>query len=284
MPVEQFFSLHTENFLITYDKQMLPLSMPMYHYHNSYELYYLVSGERYYFIKDKCYKINKGNLVFINTYDVHYTSSSSTSGYERYVINFKKDFLKGLAGNLNINLFECFEKPFHVIEFTEEEQLLIDSLFSSMMKESRKNGDESNPCLKSGLLYLLTLINRHDKVAVAVQTEYINSTHKTISEIAGYINNNFEKDITLDTISKKFFISPCYFSRSFKKFTGLPFIDYLNSVRIKEAQSLLQNTDLSIFETGERVGFRNATHFGRVFKKITGVSPLAYKKTKGGVK
>ncbi len=278
MPVKQFFSLHIMDFLITHDAQMLPVSMPMYHYHNSYELYYLVSGERYYFIKDKCYKISKGNLVFINTYDIHYTSSSSDSGFERYVINFKKDFLKGVAGNLNINLFKCFENPVHVIEFDEKEQVLIEALFASILKEQQEGTPESELCVKSGLLYLLSIINRHGKLSDAEHTEYINSTHKTISEITGYINSNFKNNITLELISKKFFISPCYFSRSFKKYTGLPFIDYLNSVRVREAQFLLQDTNLSVFEISEKVGFKSATHFGRIFKRLTGVSPMAYRK------
>ena len=88
--------------------------------------------------------------------------------------------------------------------------------------------------------------------------------------------------MTLQTISERFYISPYYFSRTFKQITGFTFIEYLNGVRIKEAQKLLRKTNLSIGKIAESVGYQNNTHFGRLFKKATGISPLAYRKQCSG--
>ena len=142
--------------------------------------------------------------------------------------------------------------------------------------ENKQEGYEAH--LKSALAHLLVLINRHGGTPVKETQDYMSSAHRNIMEITGYVNNHFADDINLTTISDKFFISTCYFSRTFKKIMGLSFTDYLNSVRVKEAQYLLRNKNMSITEISEKVGFKSATHFGRIFKKLTGISPLAYKK------
>ncbi|PEE73423.1 hypothetical protein COM81_28730 [Priestia megaterium] len=109
--------------------------------------------------------------------------------------------------------------------------------------------------------------------------EYHNSLHEKVSEIVRYINNHYMDLLTLHSLSKQFHISPYYLSRIYKKGTGFSFVEYLNQVRINEAQKLLKTTSLSVTSIAEKVGYENPTHFGRVFKKVTGISPLKYRKT-----
>jgi len=77
-----------ESILISYEKQTPPYNMTTNHFHDSYELYYLLSGERYYFIKDRTYHIVKGSLVFINRYELHKTLDAYIPSWERILINF----------------------------------------------------------------------------------------------------------------------------------------------------------------------------------------------------
>ena len=63
------------------------------HYHSTYEIYYLLSGRRHYFIKDSTYSVAAGDLVFINKYDVHKTSVLGSPQHERIVMNFSDAFL-----------------------------------------------------------------------------------------------------------------------------------------------------------------------------------------------
>ncbi|MGE5606892.1 MAG: helix-turn-helix transcriptional regulator [Bacteroidota bacterium] len=93
-----------------------------------------------------------------------------------------------------------------------------------------------------------------------------------------YLNEHYQEDLNLKTIQERFFISPYHFSRTFKKITGFNFIEYLNSIRTREAQKLLKDSGLPVTEISEHVGFDNLTHFGRVFKKIVGTSPTNYRK------
>ncbi|MNI72529.1 Bifunctional transcriptional activator/DNA repair enzyme AdaA [compost metagenome] len=99
-----------------------------------------------------------------------------------------------------------------------------------------------------------------------------------MTEITTYINHNYKSNLTLATISEIFFISPGYFSRSFKKITGFSFIEYLNNVRIREAQLLLRETNTKVIDIAEQSGFESIAHFGRVFKQFTKQSPNVYRK------
>ncbi|MGB3986308.1 MAG: helix-turn-helix transcriptional regulator, partial [Limnochordia bacterium] len=72
--------------------------------------------------------------------------------------------------------------------------------------------------------------------------------------------------------------SQYYLSRMFKTVTGLTLIEYLNTIRIQEAQKLLADENLSITEIASLVGYDSQTYFGRMFKRITGLTPREYRK------
>ncbi len=257
-----------------------PMEGLFHHYHNSYEIYYLYAGERYYFIKDKTYHVTRGDLVLIRPYDVHGTTSYSKSGYDRFLINFEssfiEDFLSRFGGE---SLLDCFNQDRHLIKLGFKEQHLMERLFLTMENEQKAKEEGYETFLKTALVQLLLMINRSKDQLTEGVSKYINSTHKIISEVAAYINTHYSENITLDTISERFFISPYYFSRTFKKVMRVPFAEYLNGVRIKEAQQLLRRSRMNIAEIAAATGYKSSTHFGRVFKEIVGMSPIAYKKS-----
>ncbi len=267
-----------KNFIIQKNKRNYPSSMKSYHYHNNFEIYYLCSGERYYFIKDENYHIKKGTLVLINEFDIHCTRNVENLWHERIVLNFDKEFLEEISDKLNINLFECFEKNINIIELDLYEQNYIENLLNNMYVEYTDKKENYNIYLKAATIQLLIFANRYKKNKQSEINDLSTAPNKMITKIIAHINNNYADEISLTSIAEQFFISPYYFSRTFKKVTNLSFVDYLNNVRIKEAQELLKKTDLSITIIGEKVGFKSTTHFGRTFKKITGISPFEYKK------
>ena len=130
------------------------------------------------------------------------------------------------------------------------------------------------------LSQLLFYANRNKKTVPDANDKQLQGTQKTITEIVAHINNNFQTELNLENISAEFFIDSCYLSRIFKKTVGMSFVDYINNVRVMEAKKLLTATDESIISIAENVGFKSNTHFGRVFKKVTGTSPLQYRKIK----
>lgn len=92
-----------------------------------------------------------------------------------------------------------------------------------------------------------------------------------------YIKNNYNKDITLDKVANEFNLSPYYFSRTFKEFTGENYSEYVTNIRIEKAKEMLKKQNLSIKEICFKVGYNDPNYFSRVFKKVERISPTEYK-------
>lgn len=92
-----------------------------------------------------------------------------------------------------------------------------------------------------------------------------------------YFDENFKKQISLDSLSDIFHFSPSYLSRTFHKFKGITINNYIMEKRINHAIYLLLGSNLQVKEISQKCGFINITHFNRVFKKVTGKTPLQIK-------
>ena len=123
-----------------------------------------------------------------------------------------------------------------------------------------------------------------DKVMQACQNILSKRTEKSNSIIGlakDYIRNNYNKDISLDDVSRAVNISPYYFSKIFKENTGENFIEYLTNIRIDKAKELLGTTEYSMKEICSMVGYSDPNYFSRSFKKNVGVTPTEYKEGRG---
>jgi two-component system, response regulator YesN len=102
----------------------------------------------------------------------------------------------------------------------------------------------------------------------------------SVSEAIKYMENHYKEGISLDNISRYIGISPQHFSKIFKDETGINYVDWLADLRISMAKKLLNNGENTIKEICFLVGYNDPNYFSRIFKKITGISPLEY--SKGG--
>ena len=108
------------------------------------------------------------------------------------------------------------------------------------------------------------------------------STQDTIRKIVRYVDENYNQDITLESLAQKYYISVSYLSRKFKEIMDDTFSDYLSRKRIEKACQLLDASELSISEIGMVCGYPNCFYFSRTFKKLIGVSPSRYR-DRGGM-
>ena len=98
-----------------------------------------------------------------------------------------------------------------------------------------------------------------------------------IEQAIVYINENFEKDITLEKVALHVSLSKVYFSSLFKSNTGENFTGYLNRIRIEKAIELLKNTNMKITSIAFEVGYQSIPHFYKIFSKYTGCTPVKFK-------
>lgn len=101
---------------------------------------------------------------------------------------------------------------------------------------------------------------------------------KPVRDILRYIGEHYAEDITLDLLAEYVELSRTYVSGLFKKEIGVNLTNYIINYRIERAKELLRDTNLKSYEVAEQVGFVDESYFSRSFKKITGLSPNAYKK------
>jgi two-component system response regulator YesN len=105
-------------------------------------------------------------------------------------------------------------------------------------------------------------------------------TNKKIREIQKYITDNLHQpDLSLAGIAKEFYISPSHLSRLFKQEKSQTLVEYITKVRIDKAVSLLRDTDLKVYQVGERVGINDPHYFSIIFKKNIGLSVNDFRKT-----
>ncbi|NLP45680.1 MAG: AraC family transcriptional regulator [Epulopiscium sp.] len=253
-------------------------TMPSYHFHDAYELYYLLSGKRYYFIEDRTFEINKGDLILIKPYALHKTTDAGPPDHQRLLLSFNKNFFPQptLMKDVIQQLYYQNHNAFH---FSSHQQQDMEHFLSEIINELQERPIGFEASIQSFVTQILIYLARHCKNAmIANSPTHPSPMHEKISEIVQYMNIHYMNPLTLSFISKHFFISQYYLSRSFKQVTGFTFIEYLNSVRIREAQRLLRETEKQVIQIAHMVGFNNISHFGRIFKAITKYTPLQYRK------
>ncbi len=103
------------------------------------------------------------------------------------------------------------------------------------------------------------------------------SQYHKIQQAVRFINDNYRTDIRHDAVAWEARMSPAHFSRTFKKVMSLSYQDYLNSRRITKAKHLLRTSARSVTEIAVSLGFSDSTGFGRIFKKLTGHTPSAFR-------
>ncbi len=103
------------------------------------------------------------------------------------------------------------------------------------------------------------------------------SQYHKIQQAVRFINDNYRNDICLDAVAWEVRMSPAHFSRTFKKVMSLSYQDYLNSLKITKANNLLRTSAKSVTEIAAFLGFADLTGFGRIFKKLTGHTPSAFR-------
>lgn len=97
------------------------------------------------------------------------------------------------------------------------------------------------------------------------------------AQIKDYIDKNYHKNITLESLSEQFFVSANHISHEMKKDLNVSPINYLIDRRIGEAQRYLVFTNKSINEISELVGYDNPSYFNRLFQKKTGVTAARFR-------
>jgi AraC family transcriptional regulator len=121
------------------------------------------------------------------------------------------------------------------------------------------------------------LLRHYTKHGDKLRTEFGGLSGRKLNQAREFIQENIEMDLGITEIANAVDLSPFHFARSFKQATGVSPHQYLIKSRIERAKALLAEGELPIVEVGFRVGFKNQSHFTTLFRKLTSLTPGAYR-------
>lgn len=238
------------------------------HYHNFYEIYYQLEGYTKHFLGDKIFVSKKDTLVFIPPYAHHSTDSESCDKCNRILIQFKNNYLPEELKPLIKILSDA-----KFIYIPPNAAQKIEEIAFKLKKEYEKKEEYSDYIIKFCLAEFIAMLCRLKRDIPPSQA----NSSDVIYKISSYVRKNYNSDLSLEFLSKKFFINKDYLSKKFRNVAGIGINEFITYVRIKNAEELLRNTLLSITEIANAVGYKDSNYFSSVFKKTNGISPLKYR-------
>lgn len=236
------------------------------HYHDFFELYYLEKGERFHIIRDSVFTIHPGQFVIFAPYVMHHSYGAEDVSFRRILLYFRPSEMQSQE------LIKAVEAGSGIYTTDSKNRYTIHQLMDLILREEEQESPFKDEYMHSLLNILLVTILRQ----VPKPIQHMNQT--LIGQVIDYIHNNYYEDISLELLSRRFYVSPYYLCREFKRCTNRTIIQYINVTRIMNAQRKIMETDKSITEIGNITGFSNITHFNRVFKQYTGLTPSQYRK------
>ena len=245
------------------------------HIHNAVELLYVREGSYTITSDNVRYDIKEGDLIMFCSGAIHYGTTNGLSENSYYVIkispSFFIDFARSNIGAEYAMRFALGRKEDKCLWHKEElEGSDIKRILDALIKEGEEQKYASEVAIKLKIMELLLALLRTSGQSPAAEND---STSRLIYSVMCYVQQKYAEDIDEKELAKSYGISYSYFSRSFKKITGVTFRNYLNKTRITKAEQLLFLKRGSVSEVALTCGYNSVSYFISVYRKITGKTP-----------
>lgn len=245
------------------------------HWHENFEIMYFEQGEAVIYCNSQPLMARPGDVIIINSNDLHYGESLSAP-LIYYVVEFDFSFIHSSQIDLcqTKYLTPLVQNRLLFRNQLDSNDLLLDEVRQLISEYSRQElGYEL--AVKAYIYRILVLLLRcHDQQLIS-ETEK-NRQRKVLnrlSPVLKYMDTHYTETLSLKQLSTMAAMSSHYFCRLFKSLTGKSPTEYINRLRINKAVSLLSESELNITEIALAVGFTDSNYFSRMFKKYKHVSP-----------
>ncbi|HEX3047707.1 MAG TPA: AraC family transcriptional regulator [Bacillota bacterium] len=249
-----------------------------FHLHDNFEIYFFIAGDANFFIEREVYPLKYGDLLLINSHEIHKATFSSEQPYERYVLHFEPELAAMLSSPI-FNLLDCFTKrpqgERNKINLTALKIADLLKLFIRLENLKDNHTPSFDVLQLSCFIEILVLINQFF-LQVESPVEEPSQVPKALIPVMDYIEKHLSEELTLQVLSQQFFMNPSYLSRLFKKGIGSNIHEFIIYKRIACAKKLLSQGH-NVTETCTLCGFNDYANFLRMFKHKVGISPHQYK-------
>ena len=248
------------------------------HYHDFFKIMLFISGDVDYFIEGITYRLEPFDIILIGAGDVHRPVIRSTAPYERIILYVSPELLTSYDAE-DYSLETCFRNNGQHAPVLRTSSPSAHALFKLCKKlEDSLSNKEYAAALYSRCLLIQFLIELN-RIFLTDSFRYIEtgSSNQKITEILHYINEHLDSDLSIETLSKQFFISRRYLMHIFKQETGYSIGKYINSKRLFSARNKIQH-GMSLTEACYSSGFQHYSTFTRSYYRMFQTTPGASKK------
>lgn len=256
------------------------------HSHQFFEILFVVEGQCENLVKKTTLTLKKGDVCFVapdvphqlhvfNHDTIVYNILVRTSTFQNAFHNLygRNDIVSSFFTQ-NLYRKNSGTSPYIICK-TESEPVfceLIDHMVSEEQQGKMFCGQYMNLLFNTFILELLRRHEQHFTVGKATD----NVENESITAILRYIQSNYQA-LTLTEAARFFNYSEAHLSRIIKKYSGQNFSDIIKTIRLQKAVELLEETDLSVSEIAEQMGYTDNSHFHKVFKHAYGLTPIQYR-------
>ena len=211
-------------------------------------LTFCVSGEFDVIINEEKYSIGSGDVFYVAPNEKRFRPQTLGT-FEILTISFNYEGSRSLEQSYYKRVFD--ERMYKAIELLE-------------YAGKEKNAEKATLMLK----YVFADIESRDQKA----TENL-----TVRKIKEFIYQNSHQKLSVDDVAKHVYLSKIYCENIFKKATGQTLITFINNEKVRLAREYLATSEMSLVKVSEQLGFTDYNYFSRLFKKVTGISPLQFR-------
>ncbi len=256
--------------------------LPHWHYH--FELLFFTHGTAKVFVGNRCFEVTSGDLILINPCDVHSVSINSNVASKHFIIGFDSDLLNTIS---NMNFEIKYLLPQAVDINPEYRVLKIDPSYniSLLLEELTLEYINKNIGFEwaviSDIYKLMTLILRglqNNGLILLSDSILLKNNRLKLRKVLNYIDEHFNEDITPASAASMCFLSYSHFCKLFKSVMHTTFVQYLNYIRIRKAESLLLDGEKLITQIALETGFTDTSYFIKQFRYYKGISPKQYQR------
>lgn len=266
-----------------YEKQGAPIGAASFHYHNFYEVIYVLEGEYSSLLENQTYHLKKGDFLLIDAnvmHKYHYIEKKHDSS-QRIILWITKATLEQLSDH-QMDLTACFRShnycAYHFPAYYEDMlrsylmKLVMSELIEGQFPGAKEVMDRGYLTLFFSYLNILCSTGEY----LFKEEETI--SHPLVKTVSSYIDKNIQFPISLDELANEVHMSKYHFLRKFKELTGVTVHSFITNKRLINAVAGLK-AGKSITQVYQENGFSDYSSFLRNFKKTFGVSPGKYHDT-----
>lgn len=274
--------------MIKLKKSKLPFYMAIHsvhktllHHHDFVELAYVIEGSGTEIINGIHHHLKPGTSSFLLPHHIHEIQSDSDQPLVKYCCLFDINMLFGSSyeSELSSLLFRVGSNLSSFVDFPPVMSARMQTIFEQLHEEYlNHDGIGRSSFIRAKLTESMLLFVRalHTNAPISLHSEEPEGKIN-FWRILQYIHVHYSEKLTLDWLSLQFHVSIPYISRSFKKYLGRSFLDYLHGLRVESAASMLISTNMSLADIAVEAGFESYRSFSRVFREVREQTPSDYR-------